>query len=159
MFPPNVHPHIGSGSWDNFFHVQSGGGFTGYHYQRGGLGLGSLFSGLLKTVLPVAKSAGKAIAKQALSTGLNVASDVIEGRDPKQSLEQHGRQATAQLIRQGQRRLAGISTPSTKRRRPTGKVYKKSRQRGGKRLGYFTAKSKSLRPLTVKGKHKSDIFD
>ncbi len=62
--------------WNKFFN-QSGGGFKGYRYQRGGFTLGSLFSGLFKSIAPMLKSAGKMVAKQALRTGLDVAGDLV----------------------------------------------------------------------------------
>ena len=42
--------------------------FVGQPYQTGA-GLGSIFRGLLKFLMPAAKSAGKAIGREALSTG------------------------------------------------------------------------------------------
>ncbi len=80
--------------------------FRGYPYQRGS-GLGSIFKGLLRMVLPLAKQAGKAIGKEALVTGANVARDVAEGQDIVESLKLQGRRGGKRLVKKGVRSLTG----------------------------------------------------
>lgn len=71
----------------------------GEYIQRG-RGLGSFFKSIIRTVLPALSSVGKAIIKSpttsrilktakrsAIDAGLNVASDVLEGRDLGDSLQ------------------------------------------------------------------------
>lgn len=76
-------------------------GFEGIPYQRG-YGLGSFFRGLLRMIIPVAKSAGKsaikAIGKEALATGASIAGDLVQGRDLKSAVEEHGRNAAGNLL-------------------------------------------------------------
>lgn len=62
---------------------------SGEIFQRG-QGLGNFFSGLFKSVLPVASSflkssAGKVLKDVALSTASNLASDIIKGKNVKNS--------------------------------------------------------------------------
>ncbi len=118
-------------------------------FQRGGFGLSSMLSGILRKVLPIAKTAGKSLAKQALNTGLNVATDVIEGRDFGDSMEEHGKRGAANLIRRGQAALG-----SKKRKK---KVYKGRRQ-AGKGLGVFRQNRKRKTINLVNGKNRKDIF-
>ncbi len=75
-------------------------GFQGFQYQRGH-GLGSFFGGLLRSILPVARSVGKSmlksVGKQALAMGASVAGDMARGRGAKEALEEHGRNAVANV--------------------------------------------------------------
>ena len=68
-------------------HFQRGGGFVGLPFQRGA-GLGSVFRSLFRAILPVAKSAGKTIGKRALRAGAEIASDLVSGKNLKDSLHQ-----------------------------------------------------------------------
>ena len=46
-----------------------------------GHGLGSLFKGLLRYVVLIAKSTGKSIGREALKAGVGVANDMLEGQN------------------------------------------------------------------------------
>jgi hypothetical protein len=102
---------------------QSGAGFTGMQYQRGA-GLGSFFRGVFRALLPIAKSAGKRIGKQALSTGAQIVSDVVAGKSIKAAAKTRGKQATAKLLAQaarkvqsgGKKRAAGKKKPTKAKR-------------------------------------------
>ena len=72
-------------------------GFIGMPYQRGH-GLGSFFKGLFRMLLPVAKKIGKSVGKQALVAGSHIAADAVRGRNIKESLKKHGRNATANFM-------------------------------------------------------------
>ncbi len=54
-------------------------------YRQNGYGLGSLLSGLARSVIPVLTPIAKSLAKTTLETGANIASDVISGRDTLKS--------------------------------------------------------------------------
>ena len=70
--------------YKNYYRLQAGGEisyFFGSHYQKG-YGLGSIFSGLLRSVVPLFKStAAKNLGKMALKTGARVAGDVLQGEN------------------------------------------------------------------------------
>ena len=89
--------------WMNYFMKQaeqSGHGldaFQGLPYQRG-YGLGSFFGRLFRSILPIMKSAGKSVGKEALSMGANVLGDVVRGKDLGQAAKEHGRKAAANLM-------------------------------------------------------------
>ena len=114
--------------WASHF-AQRGGSispFEGYAYQRGG-GLGNIFKSLLRVVLPMAKSAGKTIGKQALKSGANAAADILEGRDPAEALLSHGRHGAARMVRKaaGQKKKKKKQTGKGVGKRPTQrKVFK-----------------------------------
>jgi len=97
-------------TWELFFlnDVNQSGhgmlGFQGTRYQRGA-GIGNFFGGLLRSILPMVKSAGKAIGKQALHTGLNVASDALSGRNVGESFEEHAKTGTRNLLSKAEVRL------------------------------------------------------
>lgn len=155
---------MSSVNWENFFaDPQRGSGFVGYKYQRGGLALGSLFGGLLRTVLPVIRGVGRSVAKQAARTGMEVASDLIEGENIKDSLENRGRSGAASLLRRTGRAM-GLGGERKRRvgeyRRLGGAKKKKkvgqyTRLRGGGGLGTFKSGAKVKK---VRGRRKEDIF-
>ncbi len=74
-------------------------GFRGTPYQRGA-GLGSFFRSLFRMAIPIIKSVGSRVGKQALSTGAHVAADVLHGRPIGQALEEHGKAGASNLLKQ-----------------------------------------------------------
>ena len=58
--------------------------FSGRRYQRGH-GLGSILGGLFKAAMPLLKKGAKTLEREALKTGLNIAGDVVQGRNIKQA--------------------------------------------------------------------------
>ena len=84
---------------DNLY--QFGGGsytaFAGVPYQRGA-GIGSIFRSLLRYLIPIGKQAGAAIGRQGLESGVRVLSNVLDGRDVRQSLEDEGRSGLKSLL-------------------------------------------------------------
>ena len=65
--------------------------FTGDRAKRGN-GFGSLFSGLLRTVAPLIRRGAAALGKRALTTGAQIAGDVVAGKNVKKAVK---RRATA----------------------------------------------------------------
>jgi hypothetical protein len=72
-------------------------GFSGLRYQRGA-GLGSFFSGLFRLALPIIKSAGRAIGKQALESGASIMQDLSSGKEPSRVFKARGREAFGSLL-------------------------------------------------------------
>lgn len=68
--------------------IQYGGGggigpiYVGSRYQRGHGGIGRFLAGLFRRVLPVLHSGAKFLGKEALRTGMNIASDVAVRNTP-----------------------------------------------------------------------------
>ncbi len=116
-------------NWDDFFESQRGGNFVGYRFQRGGLAFGSLISGVFKKLLPVLKSAGKSLGKEALKTGMNVASDILQGNNVADSFETRGKQAAAHLLKKGNRALTGRKRRRQQKGSGLGRRFKKPKLR------------------------------
>ena len=82
MRQPYINSIVSQRHLEDYYRQQLGGGgypiFIGGRGQRG-KGLGNLFGSLFRNILPFLKSGLKAVGKQALRTGLDVATDVIKG--------------------------------------------------------------------------------
>ena len=80
---------------------QFGGGaytaFSGVPYQRGA-GIGAIFRSLLRYLIPIGKQAGSAIGRQGLESGVRVLSDVLDGRNVRESLVDEGRSGLKSLL-------------------------------------------------------------
>jgi hypothetical protein len=130
--------------------MQSGAGFVGMPYQRGA-GLGSFFKGVFRALLPMAKSAGKTLGRQALSTGAQIASDMVSGDTIKVAVKRRGKQATKKLLkkavkkiqtggRRKKRRKTSVKKTKRKRKTPTRKRKKsstKKRRKVSDQLGFY----------------------
>ena len=95
--------------WKEFYGIGQTGGagmtfFQGSQHQRGS-GLGALFGGLFRAIMPAAKSALKAVGREALRTGIGVASDALAGQNVTQALEMRGRDAASTLLNKAKRKL------------------------------------------------------
>ena len=108
-------------------HIQRGGGFIGVPYQRGA-GLGSVFRSLFRAILPIAKTAGRAVGKRALKAGAEIASDLVSGRDLKSTLKERSSTATADLLNQAAAKMKGGKKRSSIKGRPKKKkIIRKKR--------------------------------
>jgi len=92
--------------------------FVGSRHQRGH-GLGSVLGGIFhRFVIPLFKTHGKALARDALRTGVNAVEDVLDGRTLKESVKRRvpeGIKRSAQsLIRQS---VSGVRPKRRKRSR------------------------------------------
>jgi hypothetical protein len=134
---------------------QSGHGlpiFIGGRSQRG-RGLGSFFSGIGRMVMPWLKTGGKALLREGMGTGIQVARDALAGRDAGESFKEHAKAAGQRLLEGAADHLGGNQSGSGFRRRrlPPGEVFRKTLKRAGGRLQSHN------RAKTVR-KHHSDIF-
>jgi len=74
-------------AYEDYYLKQSGSGmpvFQGARMQRGH-GLGSILSGFFRSAWPLIQTGAKAFGKQVLRTGLQIANDVAEGHQFKES--------------------------------------------------------------------------
>ena len=112
----------------HYVNQQTGRGFIGMPYQRGN-GLGSLFRGLFRFILPIAKSAGHAVGKQALKTGAEIASDLVAGESLAESAKRRGRVGATNLLKQATAKLEQSGSGIGKRKKPIkGAVKPKKRK-------------------------------
>ncbi len=73
--------------YEDYYLNQCGHGmpvFYGARMQRGH-GLGSIFSGLFRSIFPMLKRVAPVIGKKALQTGIDIVSDVAAGQSLKES--------------------------------------------------------------------------
>ena len=92
--------------------------YAGSRRQAGGSGI---FGMLKRAIVPVLKSSGKALGRQALGLVTDVAGDVLQGRNIGQSIAEHGKRRATEtasmgidaLKRQG---TSLLNTPSKRRR-------------------------------------------
>ncbi len=113
--------------------LQKGGYVAALPFQRAA-GLGSLFKGLFRAVLPVARSVAKSVGKQALSTGAAIASDVVAGKSIESAAKRRGKAAAAKLLTKAaktakkKKRQAGgaLGVRAVKKYKNSPKKYKKN---------------------------------
>jgi len=116
---------LSSKDWVNILlnsNIQRGGalvGFRGTPFQRGH-GLGSILKSIFRVAAPVAKKIFKNVAKEGISSAVQIGSDLLEGRNMKESVTEHSRAAGKRLLKKGvksaKKRLqagSGIGTSQT----------------------------------------------
>ncbi len=104
--------------YEDYYMHQAGHGlpvFMGARRQRGH-GLGSILSGLLRTVTPLLKRGAKALGKRALKTGMQIAGDVIQGKNVKKAAKRRLKQMGADLVTKALQQVAPPGQPAKKRR-------------------------------------------
>ncbi|DAC80270.1 TPA_asm: cupiennin [Branchiostoma lancelet adintovirus] len=133
--------------------------YRGRSIQRG-YGLGGIFRGLFRSAVPLLKRGAKAVGKQALRSGIDLAQDVFNGQGVKLAAKRRAGEL-------GQRLMSG---PQQKRARPGIKLpqprQSARRVTAGTTKGKQTLKRKNQRKVasfakaTGRGRRTSpDIFD
>ena len=89
--------------------------FAGPAYQRGH-GIGSLFRGLFRFAMPLLKQGAKAVGRQALQTGIQVAGNMFENRLIKESLRTRVREAESSLTAKSENKVNQLLSGSGRRR-------------------------------------------
>jgi len=89
--------------------------FAGPVYQRGH-GIGSLFRGLFRFAMPLIKQGAKAVGRQALQTGIQVAGDMLENRPVKESIKARVREAGSALKTKAENKVTQLLAGSGRRR-------------------------------------------
>jgi len=89
--------------------------FAGPVYQRGH-GIGSLFRGLFRFAMPFIKQGAKAVGRQALQTGMQVAGDMLENRPVKESIKARVHEAGSALKTKAANKMTQLLTGSGRRR-------------------------------------------
>ena len=118
--------------YEEYYMNQAGYGlpyYSGTPYMKG-YGLGGILSGVLRSVVPLFKSAGKTLLREGLKTGTNILTDALDGRNIKESASQRLSQSAKQLTRRAADKLTKtLNKPSSsrgvKRKRKTQTVQKR----------------------------------
>ena len=125
-------------NYDDYYARQVGGAlpyFTGARVQRGH-GFGSLFSGLLRSVAPLIRRGAVALGKRALSTGVQIAGDVVAGKNIKKAAKRRATTAGRDLMQ------SLFNTPP-----PPGKRMKRIKRAAPRR-----------RVTSIKRRQRTDVF-
>lgn len=73
--------------------------FTGMPYQRGaGGGIGSVFRSLWRFILPIGRQVSAAVGRQGLESGARVLSNLLDGKELKETLVSEGRSGLKNLL-------------------------------------------------------------
>ncbi|KAJ8048850.1 hypothetical protein HOLleu_01325 [Holothuria leucospilota] len=112
--------------YEHYYLNQTGHGvpvFRGGRAQRG-YRLGNIVGGLFRTAVPLLKKGAKALGKEALRTGMDIAGDVLDGRSLKTSVKQRGLAAGKRVARKavssvgagsgGINKKRNLSSPTTR---------------------------------------------
>ena len=103
--------------------------------------------------MPLVKSGVKALGKQGLKTGMQIAGDVLGGQKPKQAAQRRTKQAGLQTIRNA----LGQQPPGMRAARGRQQSQARGRGRGRGRGG--TKRSAPSRPVSSsQSKRRKDIF-
>ena len=106
-------------AYENYYLSQVGHGmpyFAGARVQQG-YGLGNLFSSIAKSVLPLVKKGAKTLGKQVLQSGVDFASDVLQGKNVKQAAIDQAKAAGTNLLQAGQRNRKAAPRKVQKKKR------------------------------------------
>ena len=124
-------------AYEKYYLSQVGHGmpyFSGASYQRG-YGLGSIFSSIAKSVLPLIKSGAKAVGKEALKSGMAFASDVVAGKNVKQAAIDRAKSAGSNLFQAAKQKARSnlfrdprVAPVKRKKKNPA-RVQKKKRKK------------------------------
>lgn len=115
--------------WFALFDGQKGRGSDRYiaYYNHRGYGF---FSSFYKLLIPILKSVGKEVGKEALATGAKTLADVVEGKKLKESAIARSKEGMHHLMTKGAQATGGgkkkkriIIRPTPPKRRQVG-VYK-----------------------------------
>lgn len=113
--------------------------FQGHRIQRG-YGLGSIFGKLFRFAMPLlkrgAKHAGQALAK----TGVNIASDALQGGDIRESSKTHFTNMGKTLASDAAGFLQSQAGKGNKRKRVSGPGHNGTNPRGGKYVSFALAR-------------------
>ena len=90
--------------------------FAGARVQQG-YGLGNLFSSIAKSVLPLVKKSAKILGKQVLQSGVDFASDVLQGENIKQAAIDQAKAAGTNLLQAAQRKRKAAPKKIQKKKR------------------------------------------
>ena len=126
MKPPY---HCDAKSYQDYYLHQAGSGYPVYAGSRvqKGHGLGSVFGGLFKAAMPLLKKGAKTLGREALRTGLNIAGDVVQGKNVKQAAQSRLKMAGKDLVNKaigyagppGERTIKRPANGKGRRRRQT----------------------------------------
>ena len=103
-----------------------GGGLPVFIGGQRGRGIGGIFNGLARMIIPVLKRTGKTVLKEGLRSGVDVLGDIVSGQNVKSSFKKRAKQAGTRLVDQSMKSIGQISKHSIP---PPGQSVKKGIKR------------------------------
>ncbi|KAL3099298.1 hypothetical protein niasHT_022442 [Heterodera trifolii] len=100
LSPMHIEYYDSLGIWPPLTELVQFGGFNvfrGVPYQRGA-GVGAVFRSLMRYLLPIGKQIGTAIGRQGLESGNRVLTNVLDGKDLKESLVNESKSGLKNLL-------------------------------------------------------------
>lgn len=94
-----VHYTPDASKYEQYYRSQTGNGLPIYIGGIRGGGIGSVLGGLFRSVAPLIKRSGRSLLKEGVSTGLNIANDVLSGENLKQSIKKRSRNAGKRMLK------------------------------------------------------------
>lgn len=152
--------------YEDFYCNQAGHGmpvFIGGGRNQRGRGLGSFFGGLGRMILPMLKTGGKALLREGVGTGLQLAQDALAGRNLSESFKEHGKAAGQRLLQGAVSHIIGNQSGSGLRRpappgEPAAKRIKTVVRTKGSHSSHNQKKKKKQTRKRSQAKKYSDIF-
>lgn len=95
--------------YENYYLHQVGQGmpaFEGPNLQRG-YGLGGILGGLFRSAMPLLRRGVRALGKQALKTGVNIAQDALSGQNLRTAAKRRLKESGRNLGRQAVKHISG----------------------------------------------------
>lgn len=138
-----IHPYdptASSSFYEDYYKQQVGNGlavFRGATVQRGH-GIGGFFSSLLKGALPMIKAGAKTLGKQLLKTGMDITSDVIEGKNFKDSAKDRFSESGQQMVK----RISSMMGNGKRKRKTSCQITSNKRRRTKAKVDIFDKPSK-----------------
>jgi len=121
-------------AYEHCYVNQAGNGmplFAGAQQQKGD-GLGGVLASIGRAVMPLFKSGSSAIGREAVRSGMQFASDILEGRNVKQAAVRRAKQAGSNLLKRAIAPPPGLpffpTPPNKKPKRAGGGVISKKRK-------------------------------
>lgn len=121
-----------------------------------GDGLGSFLGNLFRRIFPLLSSGAKVVGQEALSTGVGLLKDALNGRSLKESMYDRVSQAGKNLSEKAAKKMEGMVGNGYKRR----KRKRKSQSRAASKRRKVSKKPRKKKRSTVntRKRKKRDIF-
>ena len=115
------------------YYLQQAGKGANFYYQgaplQRGYGLGSIFSALFRSAVPLIKNGANAEGLQLMRSGADFANDLVQGIDLKTAARQRAREAGRSLTDKAATKLRSMLGGKNKRKRPVKKAVSRKRSR------------------------------
>ena len=157
-----------SESFDGGYHYFHGGKpfQRGFGYYQNGSGISDILRHLWRTFLPVLKSTGKVVGKEALQTGSRILEDIARGGDLKESLTKEAIKGVENLVATGKpapvnKNQQGSGRGGTRKRGSNNsnkKALKKQRSLVRTSFEKFSPKNRLSTSSTSTKRARSDAF-